>query len=233
MSIPISKMILISLLLSVYLFSQDYEQGQAKADHTQMTSNKFTKIREQMALIPEDIYFKKEAISVIEEMENSTSVQKGLAIETNGFNKVYEAKADTLNKLITPVMKNIDFTKAVSEYKSLPQEQLQNQKYYALHILDTIHSDVFSPTNKVLFPSKKDQHIITLSEALTLKNGNLLFDCDTSSFGYVETLERKFGVKKSPIVLLDCPRHMLIRWKFNDDIYINWETTAGMQPSQD
>jgi len=168
--------------------------------------------------------------------QTHTFVETGLAIETSGsmdiFNETYNANMLALNELILPAIKDVNLASIISKYKdiSLKPEAARG-------ILSAIHIDVFTK-DKVKF-SKKEEDVTTLSEALTPgpNTDKLTFDCNTSSFVYLEIFE--LTDRDLPVVLLDCPSdidrtgHMLLRWKFSDGSYINWETTAGREPWDD
>jgi len=147
--------------------------------------------------------------------------------------KTYKTKMSALNKLISPVMMDAYFFEAINDYGQL--EKIEEQKRCARYVLDTLDYDIFSQAN-IDFAAEED--IVTLSEALTPdpNTKKLTFDCNTSSFVYVDVLELVFG-SSIPVVLLDCSNnedgHMLVRWKFSDGSYINWETTSGKESSAD
>ena len=157
--------------------------------------------------------------------DSHTYVEKGLAIETSDsmdvFNETYNTKKTVLDDLIAPAIKDADLINAISKYKDAPLKD-----HAARDILSAIHYDVFTD-DKVDFAA--EQSVMTLSEALTPDpdTKKLPFDCDTSSYVYLEILEALN--KDLPVVLLACPGHVLVRWKFSDGSYLNWETTAGIE----
>lgn len=160
--------------------------------------------------------------------DEHTFVEKGLAIETSGsmgvFNEDYKNKIGTLNDLVSFATESTEFKDTISKYKTGPSRQA------ALDVLDAIHKNVFTK-NKGVFAFVENPY--TLSQALTLNTftNKLTFDCDTSSFIYLEIFERISTAL--PVVLLVCPDHALIRWKFVDGSYVNWETTAGVESPEE
>jgi tetratricopeptide (TPR) repeat protein len=121
-----------------------------------------------------------------------------------------------LDDLIAPVLKDTELVDSISKYK--------DDKVLAFEILSGLHEAVFTE-DTVEFPD--GQHVNTLSDALTIdpNTKKLPFDCDTSSFVYLEIFEKIN--KDLPVVLLHCPRHALIKWKFSDGSYMDWETSSG------
>ena len=161
----------------------------------------------------------------ITKFNKGTSVQTGLAIVT-GNNAIYDERMATLNKLIKPLEENTSFIDDVSNYNKL--QNVEN----ALKVLNNIGPNVFSKANGVTFSDDGNpQSGDDINEALTLRAGKIVLDCDNSSYIYIEVLERQFTVEKDPVVFLDCTElhHALIRWKFIDGTHIDWETTAGRQ----
>jgi tetratricopeptide (TPR) repeat protein len=179
-----------------------------------------------------------------------TCVHKGLAIETEKFSESdKKATFDKLNGIISSIEKDPSVSASISAYK-LPND-LQGKKAEAEDILyhidnsfnykeETSLSKTFTQPNgmtinyTVTYVEQKISYASTtlLSSALSsCKDGKFSFDCDTSSFVYLAVLESKFTLKNLPVVLLLCPSHALLRWKFSDGSYINWETTTGEKPS--
>ena len=159
-------------------------------------------------------------------------VEKGLAIETSGsmdvYNDTFILKKATLDELIAPAVNNPWFKKRIDNYmKDLSTMGIYDEQQRANNTLYSVHANIFT-SDSVEWGST-----ITLTEALTpdQKDQKLVFDCDTSSFVYLKALETIS--KDIPVVLLDCPGHNLIRWKFSDGSYMDWETTSGQEPSKD
>ncbi len=159
-------------------------------------------------------------------------IEKGLAIETSGsmdvYNEIFAVKKSTLDDLIAPALNSPWFKKRIDNYmKDLLTMDVDRQRQGAGNILYSVHFNIFT-SDSVEWGST-----ITLSEALTPdeKDQKFVFDCDTSSFVYIKALETVNN--DLPIVLLDCPGHNLLRWKFSDGSYMDWETTSGQEPSED
>ena len=176
--------------------------------------------------------------------DDHTYVEKGLAIETSGsmdvFNEDYNTKKAILDELIAPVFKDTSLVEDIRTYSK--EKRVAYQEMKAVFVLSNIDGEAFKKTiwqkgpteegrttytvreeNRVSFSSHKN--ITTLSELLTSDQA----DCDTSSFVYMEILERIN--KDLPVVLLHCPGHVLLRWKFTDGSYMNWETTSNWRSS--
>jgi tetratricopeptide (TPR) repeat protein len=156
------------------------------------------------------------------------------------FNEDYNTKKAILDELIAPVFKDTSLVEDIRTYSK--EKRVAYQEMKAVFVLSNIDGEAFKKTiwqkgpteegrttytvreeNRVSFSSHKN--ITTLSELLTSDQA----DCDTSSFVYMEILERIN--KDLPVVLLHCPGHVLLRWKFTDGSYMNWETTSGWRSS--
>ena len=68
------------------------------------------------------------------------------------------------------------------------------------------------------FPTKEGADL--LSQALRTRK----VDCDLYTSLYMSIAQRC----SLPLVAVECPEHMFVRWKFPDGKYINWETTQGL-----
>jgi len=168
-----------------------------------------------------------------------TNVQAGLAIETGGINDLYKEKKAVLYDIMSstegdPIWWDYLFTGFTSKYKAT--SLLEAKKVFGPMVLEYIHNYIFAKSN-IQFT---DEDVFTLSDALISNNGKFTFDCDASSFVYIEALESKFTTSNMPVVILDCPEykdyvsgHTLIRWKYDDVNYLDWETEKGVPASTD
>ena len=153
-----------------------------------------------------------------------TSVEKGMAIETEGDEVAYKSSISGLSKFVASVIDDTSFLKDIAAYK----EKGSSQKVLARRILSSI-ANIFKDVDH-----QADKVPNTLSENINDKNGKFIFDCDSTSLIYIYVIERMFKANENPVVLLlgqNYP-HALIRWKFDDGTYINWETTAGIESTR-
>jgi len=165
---------------------------------------------------------------------SETAVSNFLDIEMRGLltKKEKQEVFNNLNSIVSPISSSPVIQQAVEVMLNAPLSN-DNAKALSVQTLKTIDASIKANQNILLV----DDGPTLFSSSLLPVQGSYILDCDSSSFIYVEALERlfiekKFAKEKFPIVLLVCyPEHVLIRWYFSDgdQDYIDWEATRGFE----